>query len=138
MPAAAPSLAAGPAGTASTTPSAPIAPPPMALSSESSAPSAPDVSHTRQPPAAAPSNPAPAAPGCKDGALEAIQARRRPGHTDPAVQPRVAGTAPQKHVPAVADPKPAAGERAGRAAEPGLGLEQGAADARLAERDRSG
>src|SRR5262249_40585699 len=50
----------------------------------------------------------------------------------------VAGAAAQEHVLAGVDLQVAAGERAGRAAQPGPGLEQGDADARLAQGDRRG
>src|SRR5258708_20125753 len=70
--------------------------------------------------------------------MEAVLEGRRPGQTEPGEQLGVAGAAAQEPGRAVVDLQPATGERAGRAAEPGPGLEQGDADARLAERDRSG
>ena len=70
--------------------------------------------------------------------VEAVLDRGVLGHAEPAEQVAVGGAAAQEDVLAGVDGQAVAAERAGRAAQPGPGLEQGDRRARLGERDRGG
>ena len=88
-----------------------------------------------------------AAPSCgawpsdlrgQDGHVEPVLQRGVPGHAEPVQQAAVGRAAAEEDVLAGVDGQAVPAERAGRAAQPRPGLEQGDVGARLGERDRCG
>ena len=86
----------------------------------------------------------PAEPGLRltsrgqDGHVEPVLQRGVPGHAEPVQQAAVGRAAAEEDVLAGVDGQAVPAERAGRAAQPRPGLEQGDVGARLGERDRGG
>ena len=74
----------------------------------------------------------------QDGHVEPVLQRGVPGHAEPVQQAAVGRAAAEEDVLAGVDGQAVPAERAGRAAQPGPGLEQGDVGARLGERDRGG
>ena len=74
----------------------------------------------------------------QDGHVEPVLQRGVPGHAEPVQQATVGRAAAKEDVLAGVDGQAVPAERAGRAAEPGPGLEQGDVGARFGERDRGG